>query len=351
MIDIDVLRNIEKEEGISKEYLIEAVDATLKAAYEKTFSETNAVVKVNLAKGDVKLYAAKLVVEKVTNPTLEISQKEASSFAENPEIGSTILIEISLKSLSSAAIMTAKQVFQQKILDKKREITYNVFTGKVGDIVNGRVTRIKGRGNIGVNIEPYNIEGIISPEEQIPNERIFREKLIKAYVKEVKMSDSGPIVVLSRACPEFLQKLLELEIPEVADKLVEIKAIVREPGIRAKIAVVAKDLHIDPVGACIGQKGVRINSVSREINYERIDIIRWNSNPISYLENSMSPAKVKRVELLPDGKGANIFAAKNDYPIALGIDGINVMLASKLTGYFIHLFEASEEGEQIEERK
>ncbi|MGC9125163.1 MAG: transcription termination factor NusA, partial [Caldisericaceae bacterium] len=343
--------SIEKEEGISKEYLIEAVDATLKAAYEKTFNETNAVVKVNLAKGDVRLYAEKTIVDKVTNPNLEISLKEALNFSESPEIGATILIEIPLKSLSSAAIMTAKQVFQQKILDKKREITYNVFTGKVGDIVNGRVTRIKGRGNIGVNIEPYNIEGIIPPEEQIPNERIFREKIIKAYIKEVKMSDGGPIVVLSRASSEFLEKLLELEIPEVEDKLVDVKGIVREPGIRAKIAVAAKDIHIDPVGACIGQKGVRINSVSREINYERIDIIRWNSNPALYIENAMSPGKVKRVELLADGKGANVFVAKSEYPIALGIDGINVMLASKLTGYFIHLFEASEEGEHIEEGK
>jgi N utilization substance protein A len=351
MIDIDVLRNIEKEEGISKEYLIEAVNATLKAAYEKTFNETNSVVKVNLAKGEVKLCAEKTIVEKVTNPNLEIGIKEASQLAETPEIGATLLVEVPLKSLSSAAIMIAKQVFQQKILEKKREITYNVFTGKVGNIINGRVTRIKGRGNIGVNIEPYNIEGIIPLEEQIPNERMFREKLIKAYVKEVKMSDGGPIVVLSRACPEFLQKLLEIEIPEIADKLVEAKTIVREPGLRAKIAVFAKDIHIDPVGACIGQKGVRINSVSREINYERVDVIRWNSNPELFLENAMSPAKIKRIELLPDGKGANIFAAKSEYPVALGIDGINVLLASKLTGYFIHLYEASEEGEHIEERK
>ena len=345
MIDIDVLKNIEKEEGISKDFLIEVINAAFKTAYKKTFDETNSVVKVNLGKGEVRLYAEKAVVEHVNTPLLEISFKEALKFEPDAKIGDQILIEIPLKLLSASAITSAKQVFQQKIMEKKRDITYSIFSGKVGETITGRVTRMKGKGNIGVNIEPYNIEGFISLEEQIPNERLFRDRLIKAYIKETVMTDGGPLIVLSRACSEFLTKLLEMEIPEVTQKIVEIKGIAREPGIRAKISVASKDINVDPVGACIGQRGVRINNVSKEINYERIDVIRYNSNSEIYIENAMSPAKVERVEILKDVKRANVYVKKEEYATAMGANGINVSLASKLTGYFIHLVEPQEEGD------
>ncbi len=342
MIDIDILKNIEKEEGVSKDYLIEVINAAFKAAYRKTFEEANSVVKVNLAKGEVKLYAEKMVVEHVNNPLLEIGPEEALKFEPDAKIGDNILIEILLKTLSASAITSAKQVFQQKIMEKKRDITYNIFSKRIGATVTGRVTRMKGKGNIGVNIEPYNIEGFIVPEEQIPNERLFRDRLIKAYIKETVMTDGGPLIVLSRACPEFLAKLLEMEVPEITQKIVEIKSIAREPGIRSKVAVASKDINVDPVGACIGQRGVRINNVSKEINYERIDIIRYNANPEMYIENAMSPAKVERVEMLSDGKGANVYAKKEEYSTAMGANGVNVSLATKLTGFFIHLVEPKE---------
>ena len=342
MIDIDVLKNIEKEEGISKDYLMEVINAAFRTAYKKTFDESNSVVKVNLSKGEVRLYAEKTVVEHVNNPLLEISLKESLKFESDAKIGDQILIEIPLKLLSASAITSAKQVFQQKIMEKKRDITYSIFSGKVGETITGRVTRMKGKGNIGVNIEPYNIEGFIPPEEQISNERLFRDRLIKAYIKETVMTDGGPLIVLSRACPEFLAKLLEMEVPEITQKIVEIKSIAREPGVRAKISVASKDINVDPVGACIGQRGVRINNVSKEINYERIDVIRYNANPEIYIENAMSPAKVERVEMLPDGKGANVYPEKEEYATALGANGVNVSLASKLTGYFIHLVEPKE---------
>ncbi len=342
MIDLDILKNIEKEEGISREYVIEVITEAFKAAYKKTFEETNAVVKINLARGDVKLYAEKSVVEHVVNPTLEIGIEEAHSSEKNANIGDKILIEIPLKTLSVAAITCAKQVFQQRITEKKREVVYNVFTKKVGETITGRVTRIKGKGNIGVNIEPYNIEGFIPPEEQIPNERLFRERLVKAYVKEVRMTESGPFIVLSRASPEFLVKLFEMEIPEVMQKIVEIKGIVREAGIRAKVSVSSKDINVDPVGACIGQKGIRINSVSKEINYERIDVVRYNNRPEIYIENAMSPAKVERVEVLSEGRDANIYVKKNEIQTAMGPGGVNVMLASRLTGFYLHLIEVEE---------
>jgi N utilization substance protein A len=345
VIDIDILKNIEKEEGISKDYLIEVINAALKTAYKKTFEETNSVVKVNLVKGEVRLYAEKRVVEHVNSPLTEISLKEAQKFESDTKVGDQILIEIPLKNLSASAITSAKQVFQQKIMEKKRDITYDIFSNKVGETVTGRITRMKGKGNIGVNIEPYNIEGFIPPEEQIPTERLFRDKLIKAYIKETVMTDGGPLIVLSRASPEFLSKLLEMEVPEITQKIVEVRAISREPGIRAKISVASKDINVDPVGACIGQRGVRINNVSKEINYERIDVIRFNANPEIYIENSMSPAKVERVEMLPDGKGANVYTKKSEYATAMGANGVNVSLASKLTGYFIHLVEPSEEGD------
>ena len=345
MIDIDVLRNIEKEEHIPKEYVVEVVKATLETAYRKTFGEHNSVVKVNLAKGEVKLYAEKRIVEQVDNPVLEISVEEAKKFTDDVEIGHTVLIEVPIKELSSTAIRVAKQVFQQRILDKKREIAFEEFSGKVGDVIIGKVTRRKSRGDIGVNIEPYNVEGIIPPEEAIPGESLRRGKLIRAYIKEVKKSDRGPLIILSRACPEFLNKLLEMEVPEIQQGIVEIKGAVRSPGVRSKIAVATKDLRVDPVGACIGTKGVRINAVSRVLNRERIDVIRYNSEPEIYIENALSPAKISRVEIIKNTKEANVYVDKKNYPTAMGSNGINVMLASKLTGYNIHLIEESEEGD------
>ncbi len=351
MIDLDVLKSIEKEEGISKDYLVEAISASIKAAYKKHFEEANSVVKVNLAKGEVRLFAEKTVVEHVTSPLLEISMEEAKAFDENANIGDKVLIEIPTRMLSSGAVMVARQVFQQKIQEKKKEIIFGIFASKIGEVVSGKVTRIKGRGSIGINIEPYNIEGFVPPEEQIPNERLPRERIVKAYLKETKMTDGGPVVILSRSSSELLVKLMEIEIPEVTQKIVEIKSIVREPGFRAKVAVASKDIKVDPVGACIGQRGIRINSVSKELNYERIDVIRWSSNVEIYVENSLSPAKIKKVEILNDNKDANVYVSKEEFPVAMGTEGINVNLASKLTGVAIHLIELKEEGDESEKGK
>jgi N utilization substance protein A len=345
MIDIDILRNIEKEEHIPKEYVMEVVKATLETAYRKTFGEHNSVVKVNIAKGEVKLFAEKRIVEQVKNPVLEISVEEAKNFTDDVEVGHTVLIEVPIKALSSTAIRVAKQVFQQRILEKKREIAFKEFEGKVGDVIIGKVTRRKPRGDVGVNIEPYNVEGIIPPEESIPGEPLRRGKLVRAYIKEVKKSDKGPLVILSRACPEFLKNLLEMEVPEIQQGIVEVKGVVRSPGIRAKVSVATKDVRVDPVGACIGTRGVRINAVSRALNRERIDVIRYNSNPELYVENALSPAKVSKVEIIKDTKEANVYISKKNYPTAMGSNGVNVMLASKLTGYNIHLIEELEEGD------
>ncbi len=348
MIDIDVIRNMEREEGIPKEYVMEVIKATLDTAYRKTFGEHNSVVKVNMSKGEVKLYAEKKIVEQVKNPVLEISVEEAKKFTENPVPGETVLIEVPIKDLSSTAIRVAKQVFQQRILEKKREIAFQEFSGKVGDVITGKVTRRKSRGDVGVNIDPYNIEGIIPQEEAIPGEPLRRGKLIKAYIKEVKKSDRGPVVILSRACPEFLVALLSMEVPEIQQGIVEIKGVVRSPGLRSKVAVATKDLRVDPVGACIGAKGSRINAVSRALNHERIDVIRYNSDPETYIENAMSPAKIERVELVKGTNEANVYVSKKNYPTALGSGGVNVSLASKLTGYNIHLIELEEEGDSNE---
>jgi N utilization substance protein A len=345
MLDIEILRNMEREEHIPKEYIIEVIKDTLLAAYKKTFGEHNAVVKVNMAKGEVKLYAEKTIVEKVKNNVLEISVEEAKKFTDDVAIGNKVLIEIPISSLSSSAIRLAKQVFKQRIMEKKKDIAFQEFSGKVGDVITGKVTRRKSRGEIGVNIELYDIEGIIPIEESIPNEPMRRGKLVKAYIKDAKKTDRGPLIILSRACPEFMAKLMQLEIPEIEQGIVEIKGIVREPGVRAKVSVATKDLRVDPVGACIGAKGVRINSVSKELNRERIDVIRYVSDPELYIENALSPAKVDRVEIIEGTKEANVYVNSKNYPTALGSNGINVMLASKLTGYKIHLIELKEEGD------
>lgn len=347
MIDLEALKTIEKEEGIPKEYIVEAITASLKSAYKKQFEEENSVVKVNLAKGEVRLFAEKKVVEKVANPTLEISLEEAKKFKENVEIEEKILIEIPVRTLSVSAVKVAREEFQLKIQEKRKELIYSKLSSKVGEIVSGKVTRFKNSGAVGISIDEYNAEGFIFPEEQIPFERLPRDKIVKAYLKEVRFDETRRTltIVLSRACSEFLEKLLELEVPEVTQKIVEIKAIARIPGKRAKIAVATKDIKVDPVGACIGQKGVRINTVSKELNGERIDVIRWSSNLEVYVENSLSPAKVKSVYMLNDNKDAEVRVTSEEFPKAMGPDGINVNLASKLTGVSIHLIEYKEEGD------
>jgi len=352
VIDIETLRNIEKEEGIAKEEVIEIIIASMKEAYKKHFGEENSVVKVNLAKGEIKLYAEKTIVDHVTNPITEISQKEALSFTADPKIGEKVLIEIPIRTLSSSAVMAARQVFMQKIAEKRKEHLANIFSTKLGQIVTGRVTRFKGRGSIGISLDagPQTIEGILPFEEQIPNERLIRGKEYEFYLKDVRLNDRNPLIILSRADPNFLARLLEREIPEITQKIIEIKGIVRAPGERAKVAVFSKDLHVDPVGACIGPRGVRINSVSKVINFEKIDIIKYNPNPEIYIANALSPASVIKVEIIPNTKEANVYVDKKEAPVAMGKDGINVSLASKLTGYNIHLVEV-EEGDKNEERK
>jgi N utilization substance protein A len=350
MIDIDILRNIEEEEGVSKDYIIEVIQAALQAAYRKTFNEQNSIVKIDLSRGSVKIYSEKTIVESVENPVLEVNAEEAKKFTDNVEIGGTVLIEIPVSRLSSTAIRTARQVFQQKILERKREVAFEEFSGLVGTVVTGRVTRKKGRGEIGVNIEPHNIEGVITPEEAIPGEQLRKDRLVKALIKEVSSSVKGPQIILSRACPEFLERLVNMEVPEVQQGIVEIKGIAREPGVRTKMAVATKNLRVDPVGACIGTKGVRINAVSRELNRERIDVIRYNTNPAIYIENALSPGKVERVEIIPKTTEANVYVSSKNYPSTLGGGGINVKLASNLTGYRIHLIELLEESGASEQK-
>lgn len=352
MIDIETLRNMEKEEGIPKEEIIDIIVLSMKEAYKKHFGEENSVVKVNLAKGEIKLYAEKVVVEHVTNPTVEIGETEAKKFTENPKIGDTILIEIPMRMLSPSAVMASRQVFMQKIAERKREHLVNLFANKVGTIVSGKITRVKGRGGLGVSLDvgPQTVEGLLPFEEQIPNERLIRGKEYEFYIKEVKLGEDVPLIILSRADPNFFAKLLEREVPEITQKIVEIKSIARAPGERIKVAVFSKDFHVDPVGACIGQRGTRINSVSKALNFEKIDIIRYNPNPEIFIANALSPAEVKKVEIIPGTKEANVYVDKKEVPIAMGKEGINVSLASKLTGYNIHLIEV-EEGEINEERK
>ncbi|MEF3244507.1 MAG: transcription termination factor NusA [Caldisericaceae bacterium] len=352
MIDIETLRNIEKEEGIPKEKIIEIIINSMKEAYKKQFGEENAVVKINLAKGEIKLYAEKIVVERVINPVLEISLKEASKFETEAKLGDKILIEIPLKSLNSSAIMAARQVFMQGVAEKRKEHLAAIFSEKLGQIVKGRVARFKGKGSIGISLDvgTQTIEGTLPFEEQIPNERLLKGKEYEFYVKEVKLGERNPVIILSRTDPNFLGKLFEREIPEIAQKIIEIKGIVRSPGERAKVIVLSKDLHVDPVGACIGPKGVRINSISKVVNYEKIDIIRYNPNAEILIANALSPAEVKKVEIIPNTKEANVYVDKKEAPVAMGKEGINVSLASSLTGYNIHLIEV-EEGENNEERK
>ena len=336
----ELLTQITREKNIDMKYVIETVEAGLLLAAKKKYGEVdNFSVEVEHRAGEIKMFATKTVVKQVTNPLKEISPEEAKEFLEKPKVGAEVKIPIDFTSFGRNAILAAKQILIQKIREAEREMIYDVYQEKIGNVVTGSVQHVD-KGNVIVNLG--DTEGIIYAKDQIPREKLRQGDRIKVYIMDAQKNTKGPQVILSRAHPELLKRLFELEVPEIFERIIEIKAVTREPGERAKIAVTTIDERVDPVGACVGVKGVRVQSIVRELNNERIDIIQWSPDPKTFINRALAPAKIVNIELAEDEHSMTVVVEDDKLSLAIGKAGQNARLAAKLTGWNINILSASE---------
>lgn len=326
------------ERGLSKEVVIQAVEHALVSAYKRNFGGgQNITAQIDPATGRVKIFALKTVVDQVRDRRLEISLQEARAYDPMAQVGATIKIESTPNDFGRIAAQAAKQVIMQRIREAERDALYQQFAQREGEIILGTVHTVD-RQNITVNLGK--VEAQMPASEQIPTERYRPNQKIRAYIVEVNKTARGPQIILSRTHRNFLRRLFELEVPEIFQGLVEIKAIAREPGSRSKIAVAALQDGIDPVGACVGQRGVRIQAIVNELNGEKIDVVEWSADPAKFIANSLSPAKVLSVETYEDENGdkvANVVVEHKQLSLAIGKEGQNARLAARLTGWRIDI--------------
>ena len=335
---IEVLAEIEKEKGISQDILIEAIESAVASAYKKNYGAKNDIeVNMNKDTGAIKVFDKKVVVKKVSNPSNEISIDElklSDKDKDKYKIGDIIFIEITPREFGRIAAQTAKQVIVQKIREAERKLIYETYIDKERDIVTGIVQRIENRNVI---MDLGRAEALLLPNEQIRNEEYYKGKRMKVYILEVRKTSKGPKILTSRTHPELLKRLFELEVPEIHEGLVEIKSIAREAGKRSKVAVYSRDEKVDPVGACIGDKGSRIKAIMAELKEEKIDIVRWSNDEKTFIANSLSPAKVLAVDLLEKERKAIVVVADQQLSLAIGKEGQNARLAAKLTNWKIDI--------------
>ncbi len=345
---LNALRELEKEKGIDQEVVLEAIRTALETGYKKNFGKaTNFSVEIDKENGEYKLYQAKTVVESVENNNLEISLEEAKTIDSKYELGDIVKFEIKpKKDFGRIAAQTARQVILQKIREAERESIFNEFYGRESDILTGVVQR-ENKGNIFVDLGK--IEGILTVNEQIPGEVYRPGDRIKTVILEVKNTSKGASILLSRSHPNLVKRLFELEVPEIHDGIIEIYSIAREAGSRTKIAVFSHDPNVEPIGSCVGNKGIRVKNIIDEINQEKIDIIVYEKDPEKFIANSLGPAKIIKVRANEKEKMAVAVVPDNQLSLAIGKEGQNVRLAAKLTGWKIDIISESQESEQTGE--
>ena len=332
---MEALNIIEKEKGIDREIIFEAIETSLVTACKKNFGTSqNIKVDMNRETGEVTVYAQKEIVEEVEDPALQMSLVEAQAVNPHYKIGDVFNEIITPKDFGRISAQTAKQVVVQKFREAEREILYNQYITKEKDIVTGIVQR-KEKKNVIVQLGK--IDAILAPSEQIPGEEYNFQDRVKVYVLEVKQTTKGPQIYVSRTHPELVKRLFEQEVPEVHDGLVEIKSIAREAGSRTKIAVYSKDPNVDAVGACVGQNGYRVNVIVNELHGEKIDIINWNEDTKEFIAAALSPSKVVAVAINPEEQSAKIVVPDHQLSLAIGKEGQNARLSAKLTGWRIDI--------------
>jgi N utilization substance protein A len=331
------LRLLEGERSIPREMLLEALEAALVSAYKRNYGgEANVVIQMNRDTGEYKIFHRRLVVEEVLDSKLELTKKEAGS---RYEPGDYFDEEVAPKNFGRIAAQTAKQVIVQRIREAERDTIFNDYSQKLHDVVNGTVQRYEQRN---MYVELGRTEALLPLSEQVPRENYRINDRIKAFVLDVRKTNKGPQIILSRAAEGLVQRLLEREVPEINDNIVEIMAIAREPGSRSKVAVHSHRPEVDAVGACLGPKSSRIAAVSDELRGEKIDIIRWSSDTVTFINTALAPAKVIAVELFEDEGVGLVTVPDYQLSLAIGREGQNVRLAARLTGWRLDITSESE---------
>jgi len=347
---LNALCELEKEKGIRQEVVLEAIKAALESGYKKNFSKSNNFsIDIDEKNGEYKLFADKTVVENTENKNQEITLTEAREINANYELGDIVKIEIKpKKDFGRIAAQTARQVILQKIREAERESIYSEYYGRESDILTGVIQRVN-KGNVYIDLGK--IEGVLTQNEQIPNEIYNQGDRLKTVILEVKNTGKGASIMLSRSHPNLIKRLFELEVPEIHDGVIEIHAISREAGSRTKIAVSSNDSNVDPVGSCVGNKGSRVKNIIDEICQEKIDIIVFDKDPTKFIANSLGPAKILKVTVNEKEKGAVAVVPDNQLSLAIGKEGQNARLAAKLTGWKIDIISEVQEVQRNTEVK
>lgn len=344
------LEDLEKEKGIKKDYMLESIEAALITAYKRNYDSQSDNVKItmNAETGEVHVYAEKTVVETVEDDNLEINIQDAQKINKKLSVGDTAQVEIIPRDFGRIAAQTAKQVIIQKIREASRNVLFDEFSDRKGEIVSGLIQ--KADGGI-VVVDLGKLEGVMPLKEQIPTEKYKVNDKIRAYIVNVERGVKGaPQVIISRSNADFVRKLFELEIPEIYEGVIEIKSVSRDPGSRSKVAVYSPNENIDPVGSCVGQKGIRIQNIINELNGEKIDVIEWNADPSIYISAALLPAQVLAVDINDEEKFAQVIVPDDQLSLAIGKSGQNVRLAAKLTNWKIDIKSESQFRKMIEEK-
>ncbi|HWO96911.1 MAG TPA: transcription termination factor NusA [Bacillus sp. (in: firmicutes)] len=337
---LDALDLLEREKGIGKEVIIEAIEAALISAYKRNFNQAqNVRVDLNLEKGSMRVFARKDVVDEVFDPRLEISVEEAQSINPNYQVDDVVEIEVTPKDFGRIAAQTAKQVVTQRVREAERGVIYSEFIDREEDIMTGIVQRQDSRF---IYVSLGKIEALLPLNEQMPNEQYKPHDRIKVYITKVERTTKGPQIYVSRTHPGLLKRLFEKEVPEIYDGTVEIKSVSREAGDRSKISVHSDLADVDPVGACVGPKGQRVQAVVNELKGEKIDIVRWSKDPVEFVANALSPSKVLDVIVDESEKATTVIVPDYQLSLAIGKKGQNARLAAKLTGWKIDIKSESE---------
>lgn len=330
------MEELEKERGIDKDFLLQSIEDALVIAYKKNFdSAENVKVVMDKVTGQIYVYSQKEVVEKVENNNLQISLEDAKKHEKNAEIGDTINIEIVPKDFGRISAQTAKQVIMQKIREVERNMVFTEYNNRKGEIVSGIIQKADG-GTVVLDLGK--LEGIMPLKEQIPTETYKVNDKLKAYVVSVERGTKGaPQVLVSRNHPDFVRKLFEFEIPEIYEGLIEIKSVARDAGNRSKVAVYSTNQDIDPVGSCVGPKGIRIQSIINELNGEKIDVIEWNEDPATFISAALLPAQVMAIDVKEEEKFAQVIVPDDQLSLAIGKAGQNARLAARLVKWKIDI--------------
>ncbi len=343
---LEALRDIEKEKQISMEVLLEAIEAALISSYKKNFgSLQNVQIEINRSSGEVKVFARKEVTDKIEDVRTQVSLEDARKINPSYELGDILEVEVTPREFGRIAAQTAKQVVVQRIREAERSIIYEEYANREEEIVTGIVQRQEMKN---VYIDMGKTEAILPPSEQMKGEEYHHGDRIKCYIVEVKKTTKGPQIIVSRTHPGLLRRLFELEVPEIQDGTVEVKSIAREAGVRSKIAVSSQYEHVDPVGSCVGPRGMRVQAIVNELNGEKIDIVEWSEIPEIFIAHALSPAKVLTVVTDESKKAAEVIVPDYQLSLAIGKEGQNARLAAKLCGWRIDIKSESQVEEENE---